>query len=47
MSRVDRIRWRLFKLLSRIGWRICPEPHRSMLEASMAKAEVPAWKDLP
>lgn len=29
------IRWKLFKLLSHIGWAICPEPDRSRLLAHM------------
>lgn len=28
-------RWRLFRLLSAVAWRICPEPHKSALQASM------------
>lgn len=30
---MHRIRWWLFKRLSKIGWRICPEPERSDLQA--------------
>ena len=29
------IRWWFFKRLSEIGWRICPEPHRSRLQARL------------
>lgn len=29
------LRWRIFKLLSWIGWRVGPEPHRSRLHQSM------------
>lgn len=29
------LRWKLFKLLSAIGWRICPEPHRARIYGSM------------
>lgn len=32
-------RWWLFKRLSAIGWRICPEPHRSRLQSVM-----PTWE---
>lgn len=31
-------RWWLFKRLSAVGWRICPEPHRSRLQSVM-----PTW----
>lgn len=31
-------RWRLFKLLSRLGWIICPEPYRSEMLADMRGA---------
>lgn len=33
---VTALRWRLFKLLSWISWRICPDPHRSRLYHSMS-----------
>jgi hypothetical protein len=35
------LRWWLFKRLSSFGWWICPEPHKSRLQASM-----PTWDDL-
>jgi hypothetical protein len=35
------IRWHIFKILSEIGWRICPKPHRSRLQQVM-----PQWEDL-
>lgn len=44
---VFRIRWRLFKLLSAIGWWVCPEPVKSQIKRSMSLACVPQWKDLP
>lgn len=28
------VRWRLFKMLSALGWWVCPEPHRSVLKAT-------------
>lgn len=34
-------RWWLFKRLSAFGWWICPEPHKSHLQAVM-----PRWGDL-
>ncbi|WP_158664945.1 hypothetical protein [Ensifer adhaerens] len=34
-------RWWLFKRLSDFGWWVCPEPHKSNLQAKM-----PTWKDL-
>lgn len=34
------IRWKLFKLLSRLGWWVCPEPDKSNLTAVM-----PTWDD--
>ena len=35
------LRWWLFKRLSALGWWICPEPHKSRLQAAM-----PTWDDL-
>jgi hypothetical protein len=35
------LRWQLFKILSYIGWRICPEPHRSNMQAMM-----PSWQEI-
>lgn len=35
------LRWHAFRLLSSIGWAICPEPHRSRLQAVL-----PQWDDL-
>lgn len=29
------LRWQTFRVLSFIGWKICPEPHRSRLQAVM------------
>lgn len=37
------LRWDLFKLLSRFGWWLCPEPERSRLYQSMFFD--PNWKD--
>lgn len=34
-------RWWLFKSISVIGWRICPEPHKSRLRAVMLRWEDP------
>lgn len=35
------LRWRAFRFLSVIGWAVCPEPHRSRLQAVL-----PQWDDL-
>ena len=35
------LRWWLFKRLSELGWWICPEPHKSRLQAVM-----PTWAAL-
>ena len=35
------LRWQTFKFLSSVGWAICPEPHRSRLQAIL-----PQWDDL-
>lgn len=35
------LRWWLFKRLSVFGWWICPEPHKSRLQAAM-----PTWADV-
>lgn len=29
-------RWWLFKIISRVGWWVCPEPRRSLLHNSMS-----------
>lgn len=29
------IRWQLFKLISRFGWWICPEPHKTNLQRGL------------
>lgn len=34
---MNQLRWQLFKLLSHVAWRICPEPQRSDVWA--------AWHD--
>jgi len=34
-------RWWLFHRLSEFGWGICPEPHKSRLQAAM-----PTWEDV-
>lgn len=44
---IFRIRWRLFKLLSHIGWWVCPEPYKTDLKRRQMLACVPQWKDLP
>lgn len=38
---MKRFRWRLFKGLSWIVWRICPEPHRSIIQQ-----RTPQWADV-
>ncbi len=35
------LRWHTFRFLSWIGWKICPEPHRSRLQAAM-----PTWGEI-
>ena len=35
------IRWKLFKLLSRIGWWVCPPEDRLVLQSIM-----PTWDDV-
>lgn len=49
MTQLDRLRWRAFVALSWVGWRICPEPHRSILRGSMQfdKAKWPVFEDKP
>lgn len=37
-------RWWLFKKISRVGWAVCPEPHRSKLYQSMSFDNA-MWKD--
>jgi hypothetical protein len=32
LSPFGRFRWWLFKRISDVGWRICPEPHRANLQ---------------
>lgn len=32
---MNKIRWKLFMALSRIGWTVCPEPQRSDLLSRM------------
>lgn len=36
---INELRWKVFKALSWIGWKVCPEPHRTRLQ-SMS----PTWK---
>lgn len=36
------LRWMAFKALSRVGWWICPEPHRTRLHQGMRFD--PNWK---
>lgn len=38
---LNKIRWKAFKIISAIGWWVCPEPHKSRLQASM-----PTWHEL-
>lgn len=35
------LRWKLFKILSAIGWAICPEPHKSRLTSVTS-----SWDDV-
>ncbi len=39
---VNELRWQLFKVLSWVGWKICPEPHRTRLQSVS-----PSWGELP
>jgi len=39
---LNELRWQLFKALSWIGWKVCPEPHRTRLQSIS-----PTWADLP
>ncbi len=39
---LNEIRWQLFKALSWIGWKVCPEPHRTLLQSVS-----PSWADFP
>ena len=34
-SPFSKIRWKLFKIISSLGWKICPEPQRSSLQSSI------------
>jgi hypothetical protein len=36
---MTRLRWQLFKIISAIGWWVCPEPHRTNLQAG-----IPTWE---
>lgn len=38
---VSNFRWWLFVQLSNIGWRVCPEPHRSRLQRGIG-----SWDDI-
>lgn len=38
---MNTIRWKLFKIISVIGWAVCPEPQRSDLQKVM-----PNWRAL-
>jgi hypothetical protein len=33
---MNKFRWWLFKLLSKVGWAICPEPQQSDLKSRLA-----------
>gem|GEM_PF-2727540 len=37
---ITEIRWQIFKALSWVGWKICPEPHRTRLQRV-----TPTWKE--
>jgi len=39
---MNKLRWWLFKKISRIGWAICPEPQRTELYMNMRFD--PNWK---
>ena len=34
-------RWWLFKRMSELGWRVCPEPHKSRLQMVL-----PQWDEI-
>lgn len=36
---INKLLWQIFKFLSWVGWKVCPEPHRTRLQ-SMS----PTWK---
>lgn len=36
---MNKLRWNLFKIISYIGWKVCPEPQRSRLQHLMG----PEW----
>jgi len=38
---MNAIRWSLFKALSAISWRVCPEPHKSRLQSVL-----PQWSEV-
>lgn len=38
---MNAFRWWLFKQMSWVAWKVCPEPHRSNLQA-----QTPQWKDI-
>lgn len=44
---LNSIRWNLFKWMSGIGWKVCPEPQRSDLQRRLKLGGSPEWKDLP
>lgn len=37
---INKIRWQLFKAMSWVGWKVCPEQHRTRLQKGM-----PTWKE--
>ena len=41
---MNAFRWWLFRRLSELGWWICPEPHKSVLQASMSFDKT-MWED--
>ena len=38
---MNAIRWQIFKWLSALGWAICPEPQKSVLQDNLL-----SWKEL-
>lgn len=37
---LNRLRWWLFRQICRIGWMVCPEPHRSRLYRAIGHWDV-------
>lgn len=41
MVSINKTRWRLFRMISVIGWWICPEPQRSDMQGRMSFDQKP------